>query len=95
MKSAYVYYRIDSAQAPLAADRVDALLSAMAPHCGKPPRRLCRCDDPATWMEVYNDIADWPAFESAMQAALEAMPIGRFIAGDRHLECFAAPEHGA
>lgn len=92
MKSAYVYYRIDPAQARLAADRIDALLSAMVPHCSAPPRRLRRCDEAATWMEIYEGIADLATFTAALRAATQNFDCAAFIRGDRHLECFSAPD---
>lgn len=88
MECAYVYYRIDPAQAALAAGRVDALLGAMAEHCGPPPRRLIRCDDPATWMEIFEGIADFKRFEAALNACAETFNCAAFTRGDRHLECF-------
>ena len=94
MKSAYVYYRIDPAQAALAADRIDALLSMMAGHCGQPPRRMSRCDDPETWMEVYEGIADVTAFASTLKMAVQAFNCAAFIQGERHLECFSLTGSG-
>lgn len=90
MKCAYVYYRIDLAQADRAAARIDALTQAMAPHCRQPPRRLSRCDDPATWMEVYEGIADFAGFARALNAAVAAVGCAEFTRGERQLECFAA-----
>lgn len=89
MTSVYIYYRIDPAQAPLAAARTDALLDAMAAHCATPPRRLRRCDDAWTWMEVYEGIADKAAFAAALDAAVETHGGLTFIQGERHLECFS------
>ena len=88
MKSAYVYYRIDPGRAALAADRIDALLAALAPHCSLPPRRLARCDEPSTWMEVYEGIADFGAFGSALDALADRIGCAEFTVGERHLECF-------
>jgi hypothetical protein len=88
VKCAYVYYRVDPAQAALAAGRVDALLGAMAEHCGPPPRRLIRCDDPAIWMEIFEGIADFKRFEAALNACAETFNCAAFTRGDRHLECF-------
>lgn len=90
MASIYVYYRIDPAQAPLAAARIAALLAAMAAHCSAPPRRLQRCDDASTWMEVYEGIADRAAFGVALHAAVATQGCMAFIQGERHIECFAA-----
>jgi hypothetical protein len=89
--SAYVYYRIDPAQAPLAAERIDTLLSTMAPHCSAPPRRLSRCDEAETWMEIYEGIADLATFTATLHAAAHDFDCAAFIRGERHLECFSAP----
>ena len=90
MKCAYVYYRIDLAQAAIAADKIDALLDTMAAHCSQPPRRLTRCDDPATWMEIYEGIAGYAAFAAALSAAALDSGCAAFTQGERHLECFSA-----
>ena len=89
MKHAYVYYRIDPLQAGLAAARIDALLETMATHCSQPPRRLNRCDDAATWMEIYEGIADFAAFSAALNAAVQTVGCAAFTQGERHLECFS------
>ena len=92
MRNAYVYYRIDPAQADLAAVRIDALLDAMAVHCSHPPRRLPRCDDTSTWMEVYEGSADFAAFVEALNTATPPLDCAAFTRGERHLECFSAPD---
>lgn len=95
MKDAYVYYRVDPAQVDLAAVRIDALLSALATHCSRPPRRLSRCGDSATWMEVYEGIADFSAFVAALSASIKSLDVARFTLGERHLECFSPADHPA
>jgi len=92
VKCAYVYYRIDPAQASEAADRIDALLDGMTAHCSQLPRRLSRCDDAATWLEIYEGIPDFAAFSAALNAAVQVFGCGACIQGERHLECFSAPE---
>ena len=92
MKSAYVYYRIDPAQAQRATDRIDALLRTMEAHCSEPPRRLSRCDDAATWMEIYAGIGDFATFSEALHAAVRDFGCESFTRGERHLECFDEPE---
>jgi len=92
VKHAYVYYRIDPLQAGLAAVRIDTLLKTMATHCSQPPRRLNRCDDAATWMEIYEGIADFAAFAAALNAAVQTAGCAAFTQGERHLEFFSAPD---
>lgn len=91
MKSAYVYYRVDLLRARLAAARIDSLMSMMAAHCGRPPTRQSRCDDPAMWMEIYESIEDFTAFAAALQSAVETVDCTAFLCGERHLECFSDP----
>lgn len=93
MKDAYVYYRIDPALSDLAAARIDSLLRALTPHCSQPPRRLSRCDDPATWMEIYEGVADFAAFAAALGAAIRTVDCAAFTLGERHLECFSRAHH--
>jgi hypothetical protein len=92
VKCACIYYRIDPALTNLAAARIDALLDVMAAHCSQPPRRLTRCDDAATWMEVYEDIADLAMFSAILTATVRTLDCTAFTEGERHLECFSAPD---
>lgn len=92
MKHAYVYYRIDPAQTSLVSPRIDALLDTLARYCSQPPRRLRRCDDPSTWMEIYEGIADFTAFLAAMKRAVLDLDCAGATVGERHLECFSAPD---
>ena len=94
MKHAYVYYRIDPALETLAADRIDTLLGTMARHCARPPRRLGRCDDPIVWMEIYEGIADYAAYVTALDEAVLSLGCAAFIQGERHLECFSQTNSG-
>jgi len=91
VRQVYVYYRVDLTQADLAGDQIDTLLLAMARHCGQPPHRMHRCDDPATWMESYPDIVDIEGFSTALGVAILNLDCARFILGERHLECFVPP----
>jgi hypothetical protein len=90
MQDAYVYYRVDERQLETAATRVDALLHALAPHCATLPRRTVRCDDPATWMEIYEGIDDFAAFSAALAERVQDLACAAFIRGERHVECFRA-----
>ncbi|MCA1978665.1 MAG: DUF4936 family protein [Thiobacillus sp.] len=88
MRDAYVYYRIVPALAAETARCVAALLVAMAPHCTRPPRLMQRCDDPDTWMEIYEGIADWPAFSAALHRCVAETRSAAGVIGGRQLECF-------
>ena len=88
MQHVYVYYRVDLSQASHAATQIDRLLNAMTSHCGRPPRRLARRDDPSTWMEVYENIAQFEPFLAALKTAVNVHGCHAFIREGRHLECF-------
>jgi hypothetical protein len=88
VRAAYVYYRIQPACTDDALQRVAGLMRAMRAFCGQPPRMMQRCDDPTTWMEIYEDIADWPAFVSALDRATAESGLASCLAGERHIECF-------
>jgi hypothetical protein len=88
VRHVYIYYRIDPAQAETAARAVDTLLAALAPYCSVAPRRLARCDEPALWMEVYQDIADFAAFSRQLDDTLRQINPDAFIVGERHQENF-------
>jgi hypothetical protein len=92
VRQAYIYYRIDPGQAAHAAARIDTLLIRMAAYCSQPPRRLMRCDDASTWMEVYEGIIDFPAFAAALDTAESTLDCTSFTPGGRHLECFLPPD---
>lgn len=93
MRHVYIYYRVDPAQADAAARAVDALFVALSPLCAAPPRRLTRCDDPALWMETYENITDFAAFRTALDAAETGLAASGIAVDTRHRECFSAPRH--
>ena len=60
-------------------------------HCGVQGRVLVRRDDPRTWMEIYENVADTAAFELALAAAVQRHEAARFAeGGKRHTEPFVA-----
>lgn len=67
MLNYYVYYRVVIAETA----RVRAVLEAVQAALGEDTGvrgRLLRCsDDPSTWMEIYEGVADPPRFEAALE----------------------------
>lgn len=53
-------------------------------------RFLRKADDPWTWMEIYENVLDAPAFDLALERAIERHGLMRFIedGGRRHTERF-------
>jgi len=87
--SVYVYYRVTATGAP-AREAVAALFAAVAAATGVGGRLLARCDDAATWMEVYEPVADAGAFVPRLAALARAHGVGTLaVDGERHTECFA------
>ncbi len=87
----YVWYRVLAA--PVEARRaITALQDDVAASTGIRGRVLVRRDDPATWMEIYENVSAPAQFETAMTAAV-ALHRAADFAHDRarHLETFVAP----
>jgi hypothetical protein len=87
----YIWYRV--AIDPAAARAVvDALLADVFLHAGVTGRVLVRRDDPRTWMEIYEHVADVPLFERELAAAVARHDVkGCAEGGVRHTEPFVAP----
>lgn len=84
----YVYYRV-AADTAAARATVDAFLAAVAAATGVAGRLLARCDDAATWMEVYEPVDDALAFQRCLEALERAHAVaGVAVDGARHAECF-------
>ena len=83
----YVYYKVDPGQALEIRRAVDAIFGAIEKHCGVRGRLMRRRDDPATYMEVYEEVADERAFEALLEregAALKLQrKVERFISLDK------------
>lgn len=80
----YVYYRISPDGEESARRRADTLLAEVERHSGVRGRLARRCDDPLTWMEVYDGVLDADAFERALDQAELGWP----ASAARHRECF-------
>jgi hypothetical protein len=85
----YVYYRV-AADPAAARTAVSAFLAAVAGATGVAGRLLARCDDTATWLEVYAPVADVKSFLRQLGELAAAHRIERIaVDGVRHAECFA------
>ena len=91
MRSIFIYYRVKPVHVESAARTVEALFARMTQFCGSPPNRLVRCDDPQTWMEMYDVIADFSSFTRHLDEAVRLLGCHEFIEGERHLESFCIP----
>ena len=74
MTNFYVYYRVDPARLDSLRTEVQKLLERIHRQSGVRGRWMHRRDDPTTYMEVYEGVADDEAFERLM--AREAAGLG-------------------
>ena len=63
----YVYYKIAPGQLDELRPRVRELFALIRQESGVEGRWMRRRDDPATYMEVYEGVADEAAFEALME----------------------------
>lgn len=66
----YVYYKIEPAKLATLLGATAALFDEMRAATGVQGRLQRRRDDPGTWMEVYENVADSASFEHALEVAL-------------------------
>ena len=82
MTSYYVYYRIAPDRAAGLRKDVERLFDHVEASTGVRGRWMRRRDDPGTYMEIYENIADGAAFEALLER--EATGLGL----ERHVERF-------
>ena len=90
MLNYYIYYRVAPSEAARVRAVVDAVQSALGQDTGIQGRLLRREDDPSTWMEIYDAVADPPRFEAALERLLAQHRFDGCLASDsrRHTERF-------
>jgi hypothetical protein len=88
----YVYYRIAASEATRTRAVVEAVQSALEHDTGVQGRLLRREDDPGTWMEIYEAVADPSRFETALGGLLAQHGFDGCLAPDsrRHTERFVS-----
>lgn len=88
----YVYYKVAAAEDTAARSLVRAVQKDVRDATGVAGRILRRRDDPATWLEVYEDVGDLDAFERALDEALARHFFNSVLApgAARHVERFVA-----
>ncbi len=63
----YVYYKVEPGRADSLRPAVEALFGKVEQEFRVRGRWMRRCDDAATFMEVYEGIADGQAFEAFLE----------------------------
>ncbi|MEO8305348.1 MAG: DUF4936 family protein [Betaproteobacteria bacterium] len=86
----YVYYRV-AADTAEARALIAALMTDVAARTGIRGRLLARCEDPSTWMEVYESIVEPAPFLRVLDESVTANGASRVsIDGRRTIERFCA-----
>jgi IMP cyclohydrolase len=80
--SYYVYYRVDAARLATVRKEVERVFAAIERACGVRGRWMRRRDEAATYMEVYEDVADEAGFEALLARETAALGL------ERHVERF-------
>lgn len=78
----YIYYRVEDNDAETET-QVRAMQARLACRSGVNGRLLKRRDDPHTWMEIYENVADSSNFEQQLAHAVSEFEVEMFLAGDR------------
>jgi len=73
----YVYYKVDPARLEAVRTQVEKLFAAVERQCGVRGRWMRRRDDPATYMEVYEGVANDRAFEVLLEREAAAFGVTR------------------
>jgi hypothetical protein len=86
----YVYYRVPPGSAGARAI-IDALMADVAARTGIVGRLLARCDDPTTWMEIYDAVVDAGAFARTLDECVRNRGAAEVAVGrQRSVERFRA-----
>ncbi|HZN85585.1 MAG TPA: DUF4936 family protein [Burkholderiales bacterium] len=82
MTSYYVYYRVDAHRVAALREAVQRMFGVIEAATGVRGRWMRRRNEPSTFMEVYEDVADEQPFEALLER--EAAVLGL----ERHVERF-------
>jgi hypothetical protein len=80
LPSFYVYYRVSEPDSAAARACAEAVVADVRDATGVAGRLLRRCDDPGTWMEIYENVPAAAAFERILARAAESRGLGRHLA---------------
>ncbi len=79
MTSYYVYYRIAPDRAAGLRNDVERLFDLIEASTGVRGRWMRRRDDPGTYMEIYENIADGAAFEALLEREAAGLGLERQV----------------
>ncbi|MDD2991301.1 MAG: DUF4936 family protein [Zoogloea sp.] len=86
----FIYYPVRIGMEADLARGLYNLQAEIQASTGVAGRFLRKADDPWTWMEIYENVLDAPAFDAVLERAIERHGLMRFIedGGRRHTERF-------
>jgi hypothetical protein len=73
----YVYYRVDAARIGVVRSLVQGLFNKIESETGIRGRWMHRRDDPYTYMEVYEGVADDKAFDALLEREAAGLGLER------------------
>jgi hypothetical protein len=73
----YVYYRVDQGLVESLRPRIEKLFEQIQKTSGVRGRWLRRRDDPSTFMEIYEGVADATAFEALLERESAGLGLAR------------------
>ena len=79
MTNYYVYYRVDAARASTLRTDIEKLQQKIQQLTGVRGRWMRRRDDPSTYMEVYEGVADDEAFEALLARETAGLGLERRV----------------
>lgn len=79
MTSYYVYYRVEPARVAALRAQVERLFGIVEQATGAQGRWMRRRDDPTTYMEVYENVADDGAFEALLEREAAGLGLERRV----------------
>lgn len=79
MTNYYVYYRVDAAIVDVVRLSVQELFKKIERETGVLGRWMRRRDDPSTYMEVYEGVADDAAFEALLERESAGLGLERRV----------------
>ena len=79
MTNYYVYYRVDAARAVTLRTDIEKLLKRIQEQSGILGSWMHRRDDPSTYMEVYEGVADDKAFDALLERETAGLGLERRV----------------
>jgi hypothetical protein len=77
--SYYVYYRVEAGRLPALRQQIERLFDAIEEATGVRGRWLRRRDEPATYMEVYENVSDDRGFEALLEREAAGLGLPRHV----------------